>query len=134
MQLAKNIFLSRDKVLARKLEEAVLTEYLSQRFTKNEILELYLNVIEFGPDVYGVRAAAAHYFGKGPANLSFAEALFLASLLPSPVKLHNIKGSGKVPDAWMLSIRHLMDLAHDSHLVSDADLEEAKSEEITFAN
>ena len=64
MQLAKNLFLSREKTLSRKLEEVILTDYLEQAFTKDEMIELYLNVIEFGPDVYGITAAADHYFGR----------------------------------------------------------------------
>ena len=68
MQLAKNLFLSRDKTLSRKLEEVVLTDYLEQTFSKDELMELYLNVIEFGPAVYGITAAAEHYFGRTPGR------------------------------------------------------------------
>ena len=132
MQLAKNIFLSRDKLLARKLEELVLTLYLSQFFSKEEILELYLNVVELGPDVYGVRAGAAHYFGKGPGNLSLSESLFLASMLPSPVKLHGLKSASGVPDVYVASFHHLMDLAKQSGLISEQELEAGKAETIVF--
>lgn len=132
MQLAKNVFLSRDKVLARKLEEIVLTVYLSQRFSKEDILELYLNVVEFGPDVYGVRDAAAHYFGKGPANVTLSEALFLASMLPSPVRLHALKSPRGVPEAYTASFHHLMDLARQSGLITETDLEAGKAETLVF--
>ena len=91
MQLAKNLFLSREKTLSRKLEELILTDYLEQTFTKDEMMELYLNVIEFGPDVYGVTAAADHYFGRTPAELNLAECLFLASLLPQPLRYHHLR-------------------------------------------
>ena len=86
MQLAKNLFLSRDKTLSRKLEELVLTDYLEQTFQKSEMMELYLNIIEFGPDVYGITNAARYYFGREPEELQLAECMFLTSLLPSPVK------------------------------------------------
>jgi membrane peptidoglycan carboxypeptidase len=119
-------------VLARKLEEVVLTKYLSERFTENEILELYLNVIEFGPDIYGVAAAARAFYGKPPASLTLAESLYLAAILPSPVKFYAMKRSGSVPPYWMTSIQHLMDLAHTSHLISDEELEEGKGESIAF--
>ena len=59
MQLAKNLFLSREKTLSRKLEELILTDYLERTFDKNEMMELYLNIIEFGPDVYGVTRGRA---------------------------------------------------------------------------
>ena len=62
MQLAKNLYLERGKNLSRKLQEAVLTQYLEQELTKEQILELYFNVVEFGPMIYGVGPAARHYF------------------------------------------------------------------------
>jgi hypothetical protein len=132
MQLAKNLFLTRDKVLARKLEEVILTKYLSERFTENEILELYLNVIEFGPDIYGVAEASRTFYGKSAAALTLAESLYMAAILPSPVKFYAMKQSGNVPPYWMASIQHLMELAHTSHLISDEELEEGKGETIAF--
>jgi hypothetical protein len=132
MQLAKNLFQSRDKTLARKLEQVILTEVLAQTINQREALELYLNVVEFGPNLYGVKAAAGDYYGKGPWGLSLAESLFLASMLPSPVKFHSIKGLGQVPDAWMASIRHLMEIAHASGLISQAQLDEGLTETIAF--
>ncbi|MFM9469844.1 biosynthetic peptidoglycan transglycosylase, partial [Streptomyces scabiei] len=72
MQLAKNLFLSRDKTLSRKFEEVLLATYLEDTFKKEELMELYLNLIEFGPDVYGVVQAAEHYFGRAPIELNLA--------------------------------------------------------------
>jgi hypothetical protein len=84
MQLAKNLFLNREKVLVRKLREVIYTWWLEKGFGKESTLELYLNVVEFGPFIYGVRNASLHYFGREPAALSPAEATFLAVILPSP--------------------------------------------------
>ncbi len=83
-QLAKNVFLSKDKTIARKLREALLTYQIEKNFTKKEILEKYLNVVEFGPGIYGIKAASQHYFHKSPADLHLLEAAFLAFLLPNP--------------------------------------------------
>lgn len=83
-QLAKNVFLSKEKSYWRKVKEAYLTYQIEKNFTKKEILEKYLNVIEFGPNIYGVKAAAEYYFKKSPANLNVLEASFLAFLLPNP--------------------------------------------------
>jgi hypothetical protein len=130
MQLAKNLFLSRKKTAARKIEEVILTEYMSQQFTKEEILELYLNVVEFGPNIYGVRAAAAHYFGKGPANLTLRESLFLAAMLPSPVKLHGLKGN--LPDAYVQSIDRWIDMMKQARIVTEDEAEKAVAEAIVF--
>lgn len=85
-QLAKNLYLSKDKSLARKLAEAFITLQIEKHLTKKEILEKYLNVIEFGKNIYGIKAAARHYFDKSPSQLDVIESAFLAMLLPSPVK------------------------------------------------
>ena len=88
MQLAKNLYLQREKTLARKAQEVILTWWLESALTKEQILELYLNVIEYGPGVYGLRSAAAYYFGREPSELSPAEAAYLACMLPSPKRYH----------------------------------------------
>jgi hypothetical protein len=83
-QLAKNIWLHRDKTVTRKAAEALMTMALESCFSKAEILELYLNVVEFAPDVYGIGPGAKHYFDKHPADLTPEEAYYLADLLPHP--------------------------------------------------
>jgi hypothetical protein len=134
MQLAKNLFLPRDKTLSRKLEEVVLTEYLEQTFSKDRLMELYLNVIEFGPSVYGITAAAEHYFGRTPAELNLGECLFLASILPSPLRLGGMREAGVVPDSWMRLLHRLMETAHRLGRVTDAELAEAEGESVAFWN
>lgn len=84
-QLVKNLFLSRDKVLERKFQEAVLATRVWQRISKERILELYLNCIEFGPGVWGIGPAARHYFDKEARNLTIVEAIFLAAIKPQPL-------------------------------------------------
>jgi hypothetical protein len=132
MQLAKNLFLSRDKTLSRKLEEVVLTDYLEQTFAKDEILELYLNVIEFGPAVYGIASAAEYYFGRTPAELDLAECLFLSTLLPAPLRYAGMREGEQPPDGWMRTIHMLMEVAHRRGLLTDAELAEGESEPIVF--
>jgi monofunctional biosynthetic peptidoglycan transglycosylase len=83
-QLAKNLFLSTEKSIHRKIKEALLTRRLERTLSKDRILELYLNVIEWGDGIYGVQAAAGHYFGKTAAQLDAAEGAFLAAMIPSP--------------------------------------------------
>ncbi len=85
-QLAKNVFLSSEKTLLRKIREAILTVQIEKNFSKKQILEKYLNVIEFGPNIFGVKSAARNYFGKSPGELDILESAFLAFLLPSPKK------------------------------------------------
>jgi len=83
-QLAKNLFLSRDKTIKRKVRELVLARRMETALTKDRILELYLNVVELGDMIYGVKAGARHHFGKQPSELSLRESTFLAAMLPGP--------------------------------------------------
>lgn len=85
MQVAKNLYLTPRKNFARKALEAVLALWLEAWLTKARILEIYLNVAQWGDGVYGAHAAAKHYFGKNPAELNAHEAAFLAAILPDPV-------------------------------------------------
>ncbi|MBI4508882.1 MAG: transglycosylase domain-containing protein [Deltaproteobacteria bacterium] len=84
MQLVKNVLLYREKTVARKLQELVLTHYLENSLSKDRILEIYVNVIEFGPGIFGIGPAARHYFGKRPKDLNPVEAAFFSSILPNP--------------------------------------------------
>jgi monofunctional biosynthetic peptidoglycan transglycosylase len=83
-QVAKNVFLSREKTISRKVKEFVLARRLDDALTKSRILELYLNAVELGPMVYGVGHASRYYFGKPPSDLTVRESAFLASMLPGP--------------------------------------------------
>lgn len=83
-QLVKNLFLSPEKELSRKVKELGISVYLERNISKEKILETYLNVIEFGPGIYGIKAASKHYFDKSPNDLNAREGAFLAMLLPNP--------------------------------------------------
>lgn len=87
-QLAKNLWLSPSRNPLRKVKEALLTRQLERNLSKRRILELYLNVAEFGPGLYGVEAAARRYFGKSAADLSDHEGAELAASLPRPSDWH----------------------------------------------
>lgn len=83
-QVAKNLWLTPSRTTGRKLREALLTWQLERELTKRRILELYVNVAQFGPGIYGAEAAARHYFGKPAAALTEQEAARLAAGLPRP--------------------------------------------------
>jgi monofunctional biosynthetic peptidoglycan transglycosylase len=85
-QLIKNLFLSSERSYIRKIKEFVLVSHLEKEVSKEKILETYLNIIEFGEGIYGIGAAAKHYFGKKPSQLTAKEGAFLAMLLPNPKK------------------------------------------------
>jgi penicillin-binding protein 1A len=95
-QLAKNLFLTQERTVSRKLQELVLALWLEHKFSKAQILELYLNRVYFGAGAYGVEAATQRYFGKSARQLTLAEAAMLAGLVQSPSRLapsHNPDGA-----------------------------------------
>ncbi len=85
-QLAKNLYLSPEKSPVRKIEEAIITWKIERTLPKRRILEIYLNVVEWGDGIYGIEAASRHYFGKGASELTPMEAARLVSVLPNPRK------------------------------------------------
>lgn len=108
-QLAKNVFLPFEKTLSRKIREALLTADLEKLLTKNEIFEKYLNVIEFGPHIFGVAEASWHYFSKAPDQLNLLESAFLTYLIPNPnVHYRTFKNKQLTPYAR----RRILDLCY----------------------
>ena len=97
-QLAKNLFLTQDRTLSRKLQEVVLALWIEHKFSKEQILELYLNRVYFGAGAYGVEGASQRYFGKSARRITLAEAAMLAGIVKSPSRLaptHNFAGAEK---------------------------------------
>jgi monofunctional biosynthetic peptidoglycan transglycosylase len=88
-QLAKNLFLSTSKNPVRKLHEALITWEMEKILSKRRILEIYLNVIEWGDGIYGAEAAARHYFNTSAASLSAEQAAFLSAMVPGPLNAYN---------------------------------------------
>jgi monofunctional biosynthetic peptidoglycan transglycosylase len=88
-QVAKNLFLSREKTLSRKIKEVILAKRMEEELTKGRIIELYLNVIELGPMIYGIGHGARYYFGKTASELTPRECAFLAAMLPGPRVAYN---------------------------------------------
>ncbi len=131
MQLAKNLYLGREKTLSRKLQEAAFTLMLEERLSKEDILELYLNVVEFGPGIYGIRNAASHYFNSHPGELSLGQALYLGSVLPSP-KANHFQEDGALRTRWAEHLQYLMRIARKINRISDDELEAGLGEHIVF--
>ncbi|OIN98959.1 MAG: monofunctional biosynthetic peptidoglycan transglycosylase [Desulfovibrionaceae bacterium CG1_02_65_16] len=91
-QLIKNLYLSPEKSLTRKVKEAILTWRMEHTLSKRRILELYVNVAEWGDGIFGIEAASRHYFHKSASALSSTEAARLASVLPNPIKFSAVGG------------------------------------------
>ncbi|MEO6391927.1 MAG: transglycosylase domain-containing protein [Pyrinomonadaceae bacterium] len=90
-QLVKNLYLSSERSFIRKAREAAITYFMEKELTKPRILELYLNVIEWGDGIYGAEAASQYYFNKHASELSQQEAAFLSAVIPSPLRVFNPK-------------------------------------------
>jgi hypothetical protein len=131
MQLAKNLYLQREKTLSRKLQEAILTIMLEQQFTKSELLELYFNVVEFGPGVYGIGPAAQHYFGTTPDRLTLAQSMFLTSILPSPRRVR-FDSTGQLDRRWLAYLHKLMGIAKSRGRIDDSEYASGLREELIW--
>lgn len=87
-QMVKNVYLSSSRTVTRKIHEIILAQKVEKILSKNKILEVYLNVIEYGPGIFGIKQAALHYFKKSPSGLSPREGAYLAMMLPSPKRYY----------------------------------------------
>ncbi len=94
-QLAKNLYLSEDRNFLRKGREAFLTYFLEKDLSKKRIMEIYLNIIEWGDGIYGAEAASRYYFKKSASNLTAQEAAYLSAMIPSPLNVFNPKKNPK---------------------------------------
>jgi len=113
MQLVKNVFLTREKTLSRKMEEILLVYLLENNriVSKQRMLEVYFNIIEWGPNVYGIGEASRFYFQKHPSDLNLNECLFLANIIPSPKKfMYHFNDQGNLKDRDLRMQRYLTNL------------------------
>src|SRR3982751_1268784 len=115
-QLAKNLFLTQERTVWRKLQEAILAVWLERKFSKAEILELYLNRVYFGAGAYGVEAAAQRYFGKPARQVRIAEAAMLAGLVKSPSRL----APSRNPDGAERRAQTVLVAMADSSFITEA--------------
>lgn len=116
-QLAKNLFLTHNRTLSRKLQEAFLTWRIESELEKERILELYLNVVEWGPNVHGIQHAAEYYFQTDAKNLTAAQMLLLGAILPNPVYFGAALKAGYIPSSRQAkSLRALTNMRFLGHL------------------
>ncbi|MFY9688029.1 MAG: PBP1A family penicillin-binding protein [Pseudolabrys sp.] len=116
-QLAKNLFLTQERTITRKLQEALLAIWLERKFSKTQILELYLNRVYFGSGAYGIEQASQHYFGKSARQITVAEAALLAGVVKSPSRLaptRNFDGAEKRAKAVLAAMAELKFISHST--------------------
>ena len=106
-QLAKNLFLYNKRSFIRKGQEAVATFMMERMWSKQRILEVYLNSVEFGENIYGVEAASRHYFGISSRSMSREQAAFLAAILPNPKYYQNNRNDRKLQYRKRMILRYM---------------------------
>jgi penicillin-binding protein 1A len=122
-QLAKNLFLTQERTMLRKLQEAELALWLERKYSKNEILELYLNRVYFGSGAYGVEAASQRYFGKSARNVTIGEAAMLAGLVKSPSRL----APNRNPEGAEARAKTVLAAMADAKFITEAQAEAASA-------
>jgi membrane peptidoglycan carboxypeptidase len=135
MQMVKNVLLSREKTLSRKLQEMFLTWYLEHQLTKERIMEIYFNVIEFGPGIYGIGRAARHYFGKSAKDLEPQEAAWFSSILPNPKRryVQYCHANGMLDSKWDAYIKRIMRRMHERGRLTDEEFATATATPLRFS-
>ncbi|MEX3010892.1 transglycosylase domain-containing protein [Hoeflea sp. TYP-13] len=128
-QLAKNLFLSPERTLERKVQEVLLAFWLEHKFTKDQILEMYLNRVYFGSGSYGVEAASRRYFKKPARDVNLAQAALLAGLLKAPSRLSPARN----PEAAEARAQIVLEAMRDEGYVSDREITTAMTREPTRA-
>jgi penicillin-binding protein 1A len=129
-QLARNVFLSKEKTIIRKVKEIIMSLRIEQRFTKTEILELYLNQAYFGEGCYGVETAARKYYGKHAKELNLEEASLLISILPAPSALSLFSSMQEVKDYQ----RNVLYKMTENHYITADQAEKAFHTEVVLSN
>jgi len=127
-QLIRSTFLSQEKTIKRKIREIVLTLELERKYSKDQILEWYLNQIPFGPNIYGVEAASKTYFNKSSKDLSLSEAASLAAMIRSPSYYYNHLDELKTRRDYVL------DRMKEEGYISSKEAERAKNQELQIAD
>ena len=131
-QLVKNLFLSREKTLSRKLEEAIIVWLMERTVTKKRILELYLNCIEYGPSLYGIQNASQKYFSKNVDQLTPLEGAFLMGLKPYPRAGWRQYKRGHLDQWWIRRVRKILEGMAKKGWITKDQLETSRPFQLTF--
>ena len=126
------MLLTREKTLSRKLQELFLVWYIEQNLSKERILELYFNAVEFGPRIYGIGAAVRHYFGKKPSELTPLEAAWFSSIMPNPKRRYVQYCHGAPVAQWDKYLHRIMAKTHERGRLTDDEYAAYAPQTLTF--
>jgi len=133
MQFVKNVLLYREKTLLRKLQELFLTWHVEHTLTKDRILEIYFNVIEYGPALYGIGPASWHFFSKPPRDLNPVEAAFFSSILPAPKDRYKQYCQGTLTKWTEDKIKRILGVMLKRNRLTQQEYEQALATPLLFA-
>ncbi len=133
MQMVKNVLLFREKTLARKLQELFLTWHVEHTLDKDRIMEIYLNVIEYGPGLYGIGPASWHFFSKPPKDLTPVEAAFFSTILPSPKERYKQYCEGTLTKWTSAKIERILKLMKGRDRITQDEYDTAMATPLVFA-
>lgn len=131
-QVVRNIFLSKDKNLWRKLKEFYLAIQVEKSLSKRRILEIYLNIAEWGEGIYGIGPASRHYFGKAPSQLTAKEGAFLAMLLPSPKRYSQSFRARRLTDYARETIDSILSKMTQAHYLTEEERQVERVHPLAF--
>jgi hypothetical protein len=132
MQLARNLFLGREKTFARKLQEVFLTWRIEAYLSKDRMLEIYANIVELGPDIFGFQEAAVYYFGEDFADISTRQVAFLVSILPGPRLYYRFYRNNSVPAYWESYLDRLINISENRGWIDPLSASSARADSIVF--
>ncbi len=133
MQFVKNVLLYREKTLARKLQELFLTWHVENTLSKDRIMEIYLNVIEYGPNLYGIGPASWHFFSKPPKDLTPVEAAFFSTILPAPKERYKQYCAGTLTKWTTGKIQRILAIMLKRDRLTQTEYDQAMATPLLFA-
>lgn len=131
-QLVKNLYLTKEKSVSRKIKELYFSTLIEENLSKNKILESYLNIIEYGKNIYGIENAAKFYFKKSAKKLSAKESAFIAMLLPSPVRYAKSFKIGALTPYAANTINNILLKMRQAGYISELEYQNSLNEKLSF--
>jgi len=131
-QIAKNLFLKREKTLLRKFREVILAIELDATLSKKRLLEIYFNIVEWAPGIFGISNAAWYYFGKPVYMLTPLEGAYLASVIPGPYRYNYQFQNGKVSEKWIENLHRILNIMNETGHLTFQEYIDSVKEELLF--
>ncbi|HQN73886.1 MAG TPA: biosynthetic peptidoglycan transglycosylase, partial [bacterium] len=131
-QIAKNLFLKREKTLLRKFREVILAIELDATLSKKRLLEIYFNIVEWAPGIFGISNAAWYYFGKPVYMLTPLEGAYLASVIPGPYRYNYQFQNGNVSEKWIENLHRILNIMNETGHLTFQEYIDSVKEELLF--